>query len=133
MIKCIKYPLSKTNTNITFQDHAVIDGFKLAKNYCQKNSFSLLYLRMRCICHCYAATEISCVHSTPHSSHPIFFSNLGHMSLVPKSRRQSILGTPQFHLWPLGGQKGFSCGHSRDLSFQLIFFIFTPNMCWTKI
>ena len=29
--------------------------------------------------------------------------------------------------------KGFSCGHSRDLGFQLISFIFTPNMCWTKV
>ena len=33
------------------------------------------------------------------------FSNLGHMSLVPRSRHLSILGTLRFHLWPLGGQK----------------------------
>ena len=61
------------------------------------------------------------------------FSNLGHMSLAPRSRRQSILGALRFHLWPLGGQMRFSCGHSRDLSFQPIFFIFAPNMHWTKI
>ena len=75
-----------------------------------------------CICHRYATatTEISCVPSTPCSSHS---------SLVPRSRCQSILGALRFHLWPLW----FSCGHSRDLSFQPIFFIFTPNMCWTKI
>ena len=42
------------------------------------------------------------------------------MSLVPRSRCQLILGTLLFHLWSLGGQKGFSCGYSRDLSFQPI-------------
>ena len=56
------------------------------------------------------------------------FSNSGHISLVPRSRRQWILGAKQFLLWPLGIQMPFSCLHSRDQSFQLIFFIFTPNM-----
>ena len=61
------------------------------------------------------------------------FSNLGHIFLAPRSRCQSILGALLFHLWPLGGQMHFSCGHSRNLSFQLISFIFTPNMHWTKV
>ena len=68
--------------------------------------------------------QISCVHSAQRSSHPVF---------VLRSRNQSVLGALQFHLWPLGGQKGFSCGLSRDLGFQLIFFIFTPNIHWTKV
>ena len=61
------------------------------------------------------------------------FSNSGHMSLAPRSRCQSILGTLGFHLWPLGGQIPFSCGCSWDLSFQPIFFLFAPNVLWTKI
>ena len=44
----------------------------------------------------------------------------GQMSLAPRFKRQSILGALRFHLWPLGSQKGLSCGHSRDLNFQLI-------------
>ena len=48
------------------------------------------------------------------------FSNSGHMSLVPRSRCQWILGALRFHLWPTGGQKLFFFVHFRDLSFQLL-------------
>ena len=95
------------------------------------HAFSRTFLhiqQMKFICHDYAAAaEISYVPSTACSSHPIFFSNSGHMSLVPRSRHLWILGT----LWaPLGGQKGFSCGHSREPSFQPIFFIFSSHQIW---
>ena len=36
-----------------------------------------------------------------------------HMSFIPRSRCQSILGILWFHLWTLGGQMYFSCVHSR--------------------
>ena len=37
------------------------------------------------------------------------FWNPGHISLVPMSRQQTILGALQFHLWLLEGQMWFSC------------------------
>ena len=70
---------------------------------------------------------------------PQFLSSLFqiHMSLVSssrsQSRSQSIWGALLFHLWPLGGQIWFSCEHTRDQSFQPIFFIFIPNMHWSKV
>ena len=37
------------------------------------------------------------------------FSSSGHMSLVPTSKHQSILGALLFQLWPLQNQMCFSC------------------------
>ena len=75
-------------------------------------------LGVLCICDRYSNWLLVC------ALHPAVliqtFSNSGHMSLVPRSRCQFILGALKFHMCPLWGQKGFSC---RDFSFQPIFFI----------
>ena len=42
------------------------------------------------------------------------FSFSGCISLVPRSRCQSILGALRFHLWLPGGQMCFSCRHSIE-------------------
>ena len=109
------------------------------------SKISLLYplksIGILCICHRYPLLlppHRFCVRSTSHSFHPvkfILFKFRSHVSgtKVQMPMCQSILGALRLHLWPLRGQKGFSCGHSRDLSFQAIFFIWTPKMCWTKI
>ena len=85
------------------------------------------YIHLSYLCHCCRMDFLSALH-TPQS-----FSNPGRISLVPRSRYQWILGAMQFHLWPLWGQMCFSCVHSGDLSFQPIFFIYTPNMRWTEV
>ena len=48
-------------------------------------------------CHC---IDFLCALYTPEFSSNLF-SNSGHKSLVPRSRRQSILSALWFHLWPL--------------------------------
>ena len=79
-------------------------------------------------CHC---KDFLCA---PSSSCPIFFKFRSHVSCTC-TKIETPINFEHFvnPFVARRGQKCFSCVHTGDLSFQLIFFIFAPNMHWSKV